>query len=335
MKKIFFLLLPFVLILCTCEKNDDGPDSNGIISIPDTVFLYALIDEGVDTNGDSLISYAEAEAVKYLNFFRFLSSTISNATDLTGIEAFINLDTLSATNITGIRELDLSKLTKLKYLDVGGGACECGCSGKGSLQNINITKCALLETLKCDAISLTNLDVSKNTKLSYLDCSWNYISELDVSNNTAIEKIFCGINGLTNLNVSKNTSLTILSCEWNQIISLDVSSNTALVDLNCWDNELTELDVSNNSALKVLRCWGNSLISLDVYNNTALIGLDCSGNQLTILDISNCTQINNLRLTHMESLTKVCVWTTPFPPGGVEVATGESPNVYFTTDCSN
>jgi Leucine-rich repeat (LRR) protein len=58
------------------------------VNIPDTAFLYALIDESVDTNGDSLISYAEAEAVTYLEFsYKIIS-------DMTGIEAFINLDTL-------------------------------------------------------------------------------------------------------------------------------------------------------------------------------------------------------------------------------------------------
>ena len=31
-----------------------------LVSIPDRAFLYALIEEGVDTNGDSLISYSEA-----------------------------------------------------------------------------------------------------------------------------------------------------------------------------------------------------------------------------------------------------------------------------------
>ena len=31
------------------------------VSIPDTAFLYALIEEGVDTNGDGLVSYAESE----------------------------------------------------------------------------------------------------------------------------------------------------------------------------------------------------------------------------------------------------------------------------------
>jgi len=37
-----------------------------IVTIPDTAFLYALIEEGVDTNGVSLISPDEAELITYL-----------------------------------------------------------------------------------------------------------------------------------------------------------------------------------------------------------------------------------------------------------------------------
>jgi len=41
-----------------------------------------------------------------------------------------------------------------------------------------------------------------------------------------------------------------------------------------------------------------------------------------------------LYLMNMSSLYKVCVWEMPFPPDGVSVDSTDSPNVYFTTDCS-
>jgi hypothetical protein len=41
-----------------------------------------------------------------------------------------------------------------------------------------------------------------------------------------------------------------------------------------------------------------------------------------------------LILGDMPSLSKVCVWTMPFPPIGVMVDTTGSPNVYFTMDCN-
>jgi hypothetical protein len=41
-----------------------------------------------------------------------------------------------------------------------------------------------------------------------------------------------------------------------------------------------------------------------------------------------------LELAYIPSLSKVCVWTMPFPPAGVSVNTSESPDVYFTMDCN-
>jgi len=39
-------------------------------------------------------------------------------------------------------------------------------------------------------------------------------------------------------------------------------------------------------------------------------------------------------LNDMPSINQVCVWVMPFPPDGVDVDTTNSPNVYFTTDCT-
>jgi hypothetical protein len=44
---------------------------DSIVSIPDIAFLHALIDEGVDTNEESLISYAEAESINYMDVSGF------------------------------------------------------------------------------------------------------------------------------------------------------------------------------------------------------------------------------------------------------------------------
>lgn len=55
------------------------------INIPDQCFVDALIENGVDTNKDGLISFAEAEAVERLDIW---SECIR---DIRGIEAFLNL----------------------------------------------------------------------------------------------------------------------------------------------------------------------------------------------------------------------------------------------------
>ena len=73
-----------IVIFSQCEK--DIPDPK--VSIPDQNFLNALIERGVDINGDEKIIKAEAEEITYLSVVNY------NISDMTGIEAFINLDTL-------------------------------------------------------------------------------------------------------------------------------------------------------------------------------------------------------------------------------------------------
>ena len=246
--KLLFLPLALIVLLTQCEKEP------GHVNIPDNAFLNALIELGVDANGDWKISPAEAEIVLSLNVRR------KNISDMTGIEAFVNL--------------------------------------------------------------------------KILNCDYNEIGSLDISNNTALEALVCEVNQLTTLDVSNNTALTDLDCRLNQLTSLDVSNNPALTELACSNNQLTSLDVSNNPALTGLGCFNNQLTSLDVSNNTALESLWCGENQLTSLDISKNTALGWLYLRDMPSLYEVCVWTMPFPPEDVEVDISGSPNVYFTTECS-
>jgi len=52
------------------------------------------------------------------------------------------------------------------------------------------------------------------------------------------------------------------------------------------------------------------------------------------LDVSNNTALEFIGLNDMPSINQVCVWVMPFPPDGVDVDTTNSPNVFFTTDCT-
>jgi Leucine-rich repeat (LRR) protein len=272
MKEIpYVLLLPLALIILftQCEKGTYH------VNIPNDAFLAALIELGIDTNRDGFISINEAEAITILDV------SYKDISDMTGIEAYINLDTLS-----------------------------------------------------CQSNQLTSLDVSNNPVLKELSCFNNKLTSLDISNNTALRELQCDNNQLTSLDVSNNTALDLLGCGLNQLTSLDVSSNTSLVWFVCDNNQLTSLDVSNNTALLYIFCPDNQLTSLDVSNNTALGELWCGSNLLTSFEVSANNGIKLLFINNMPTLNEVCVWTMPFPPEGVAVITDSSPNVYFTTECS-
>lgn len=235
------LILIFSIPLLISQCNRIGPDE--LVEIPDSAFLKALISEGVDENGDGQISYDEAETVISLDI------PSSNISDITGIEAFVNLDSL-VLRMNPISTPDVSKNSMLKYLDVSG--CE-----------------------------LTSIDISKNVELEYLNCAGdmaldNYLSVLDVSNIIKLESLDCSGNEITALDISNNISLKTLICGRNMIQSLDVYSNTELTRLICNNNLLTELDISGNWLLTAMISCGNQLTSLDISNNPELlkIGFD-------------------------------------------------------------
>jgi len=223
-----------VLILAICLYTGcDNSVQEEIVLIPDSAFLAGLIADGVDENGDGLISNMEAEAIEALLL------PPSGITNLTGLEAFINLDSLTIT--------------------------------------LN---------------PLSGIDLSGNSALRYLNCTSCELSSLDLSNNFLLEEVICNRNLLP---------------------ELDISLNQSLVKLVCKNNLLTNLDLSANTGLTLM--------------------VSC-GNQLTMLDISKHTSLTLVGVDNMSMLTEVCVWTLPFPPEGVIVLQGFSPNITFTTTCS-
>ncbi|MFC2089632.1 T9SS type A sorting domain-containing protein [Bacteroidota bacterium] len=268
--------------------------------IPDTAFLAALIEVGVDSNEDGLISFVEAEAVTNLDV-RAEEENPGNITDMTGIEAFVNLDTLIF-YYNKVSSLDLSSNTALLKL---------GC-GVNPLTSLDISACTLLKDLRIALTQLTSIDLSQNTALEWYYGFGNPLTSIDISNNRELTIFACDYNDISSIDVSNNSNLKVLWVSGNNLTSLDVSNLSVLEELNCYNNQLTELDVSENTALKTLKCDLNNLSNLDISNNLALEILSLSG---------------------MPSLYEVCVWELPFPLAGIETYTNDSPNLYFTTEC--
>lgn len=238
----FQRLLPLIavtLILNQCERGSQEE----LVPIPDPYFLEALIQLGVDKDKDGQISVPEAESTLSL-----LLST-SRISDLTGLEAFINLDSLKI-EMNPLDGLDIRYNTLLRYLE-------------------------------CTGCELSSLDLSHNPELRHLDCSGgasmsNRLTALDLSKNPALEYLDCAENRITSLDLTKNKNLTLLSCGRNQLLTLDVSANPGLIQLMCNNNLLKTLDVSSNQSLQKLITCGNQLLKLNVSSNSKLkvLGVD-------------------------------------------------------------
>ncbi len=148
------------------------------VSIPDSTFLSALYELGVDSNGDKLISFEEAEVVSSLNLSKIedefppspgIIAKSGNIINLKGIEAFTNLVSLNC-SFNRMCNPDFSKNVKLKHLDIS----FCG------LSSLDVSNCTLLEVLNCSFNKLVRLDLSNNEVLTELDCFHNRIVELNI-----------------------------------------------------------------------------------------------------------------------------------------------------------
>lgn len=250
---------------------------NEYVNIPDPNFKNALLEIGVDTNGDEEISFTEAETVKEL------SLNNKGISSLEGIEAFVNLETLRCYR-NQLYSLDLSNNIHLTAL-------QCDYNG---LNNLNISNNTKLISLQCSSNGLKVLNICNNYNLEYLNCDKNNLKTIDASNNTKLTSLYTRFNSLQTLNISKSVNLKHLNCSYNQLTTLDISKNTQLTSLNCFFNNLNTLDTSKNTQLTSLKCSKNNLTALDTSKNIQLTSLTCSSNNLKTINTSKNTLLTML-----------------------------------------
>lgn len=301
----FIIALSAGLLLISCEKNDPvNRPLSGPVFIPDKELLLDLFRNGVDSDHDSIITYEEASGVHFLDLSNYFGPDI---TDLTGLEAFINLEIL-VIRCNKIPEMDLCANTALKEVY----------AYDNGLTSINVRGCRELTYLHigseglCLRNRISSLDLAQNLKLKTLICNFNHLRELDLSNNVELENLLCQSNELT---------------------ILDLSNNTSLLKLKAWGNELSELNISGCPVLRELDLALNRMVDVELNSNIALCFLDVSKNPLCALDISGNTSLNTLVVKDLPLLDTICVWTDPFPPPGLNIICERDSGLCFSTEC--
>jgi hypothetical protein len=305
-----------IAILSQCEKV------NNSIIISDKNFTKALIYLGIDKDKNGSVSQSEAESAYTLVLTNWSIS------DLTGIEQFVNLDSLYCDS-NNLSSIDLTKNIKLQFLNCN----------DNNLTTLNLKQNKSLEELICDNNKLVELDVSKNQVLWFLWCNNNQLEQLDLTQNLRLRKLHCESNRLSSLDISKNVLLEGLDFAYNNIESIDATHNTKIRDFFGIYNKLTNLTLSSGTSIY---CNNNKLITLDVTKDIELMFLNCGNNeyegygdtnQITNLNMSNNVNLQYLGVNNMPSLTNVCVRETPFPPPKINLDSSGSPNISFSTDC--
>jgi Leucine-rich repeat (LRR) protein len=263
-----------------------------IVNIPDANFKYRLLNYTpvIDTNSDGEIQTTEALQVTTLVIFG------TQINDLTGIESFSNLTSLTAQYLP-ITSINVTNLTNLQSLN---------CSNNSNLTSLNITGLSNLQSLNLSGSTLiTTLDLTAFSNLHDLNCSGlYYLTSLNISNLVNLQTV--NINScrdLTSLNYS-GANMQSLSCSGCILItSLNLNSLTNLQSLDCRGCDLTSLNVSNLPNLQTLNCsyngnvtpfGGVGITSLNVSGSNAITTLICDHNPLTALNISNLTNLTYL-----------------------------------------
>ena len=192
-------------------------------SFPDETFRQYVF-SGFDKNKDNKLSDEELSAVKEVHVDDM------GITDLTGVEWFTSLETLSCSH------------NKLEVLD--------------------LSRNMLLTSLDCSYNKLKVLDLSSNWQLKNLNCAINYeLYNLDISKNAGLIEVICNNNKISYLELIRAKELEILNCSYNSIRLLDVGFNPELTKLNCVGNWIDLLDLRNNkSDMELVNNSGASII---------------------------------------------------------------------------
>ena len=181
-------------------------------AIPDSSFEEALIDLGKDDKIDGGIY--KADTITILD-------DLCCPNSLKGIENFTNLKFLSSP-FGSLKEIDLSKNTKLKVLDLFNNNLQklnlSFCKelefiqiSKNNLKSIDLSNCKNLQFLYAHSCQLDSLIISKNQELVYLQCDNNNLKELDISKNLKLIELWLPFSGIIQIDVTKNKKLEYIN----------------------------------------------------------------------------------------------------------------------------
>ncbi len=194
----------FTSTVFDATKHTPGSDGDcsacGAIAIneahfPDAAFRD-IIAASYDPNADGYLSSEERASVTDISVSNI---TTTKTTDLTGIELFTGLKTLTLSS-TALSSIDLTQNTLLERITIS--------HNSEDLNSLKLTGLVNLKTLSVTSSKLTALDVSTCTNLETLYCQYNKLRTLDVSSNANLKLLEFRHNAITQINLSGNTALT-------------------------------------------------------------------------------------------------------------------------------
>lgn len=278
--------------------------------------LLEMTEPKIDADGDGKITFEEAAAVKelQLGFDLKPESTVDCVTDITGLEYFTSLETLSLkfNSVSDIKPIE--GISTLKVLILG----------ENPISSINLDKLGELTDLRLYGTNISDIDLTKTPKLESLYLQRTNVSKVDLtplqsldqallnkcsslteikaSNLPSITRIDAVECNLKSFEISDCPSLRELHLNSNKLTSIKMTNLAMLMRLNVYDNQLTSIDVSNLPLLMWLFVYDNQLTSIDLSANVPLIEFRASNNPLTEVNLSTNKNLVSLELESMSKM---------------------------------
>ncbi len=278
--------------------------------------LLEMTEPKIDADGDGKITFEEAAAVKelQLGFDVKPESTVDCVTDITGLEYFTSLETLS---------LKYNKVSDIKPIE-GISTLKVLILGENPISSINLDKLGELTDLRLYGTNISDIDLTKTPKLESLYLQRTNVSKVDLtplqsldqallnkcsslteikaSNLPSITRIDAVECNLKSFEISDCPSLRELHLNSNKLTSIKMTNLAMLMRLNVYDNQITSIDVSNLPLLMWLFVYDNQLTSIDLSANVPLREFRASNNPLTEVNLSTNENIVSLELESMSKM---------------------------------
>ncbi|WMI65334.1 T9SS type A sorting domain-containing protein [Aestuariibaculum sp. YM273] len=300
------------------------------VNIPDANFKAFLVgNASINTDGNTEISLAEAQAFTGELLINGLSIS-----DLTGIEAFVNITRLDcySNNLTALDVSNNLALTRLHCAD-------------NQIETLDISANTLITDIQCHnngVLYQLNIANGNNFNINWMKAYGNSLSCIQIDagitppaeagiysqgwtkGNSAFYSYDCAaLNQIvtipdanfksflvndSSINLNNDSEITMAEAQVTTELIMNglgisdltgIEAFTNLTRLDVPNNSITTIDVSNNLSLTRLHVAANNLTSLDIRLNTSITEIFCYDNsQLETLLISNG---NNSNFNYMKA----------------------------------
>lgn len=259
--------------------------------------LLQMTEPKIDADGDGKITFEEAAAVKelQLGFDLKPESTVDCVTDITGLEYFTSLETLSLkfNSVSDIKPIE--GISTLKVLILG----------ENPISSINLDKLGELTDLRLYGTNISDIDLTKTPKLESLYLQRTNVSKVDLSPLQSLDQALLNkCSSLTEIKASNLPSITRIDAVECNLKSFEISDCPSLRELHLNSNKLTSIKMTNLAMLMRLNVYDNQLTSIDVSNLPLLMWLFVYDNQLTSIDLSANVPLREFRASN-NPLTEV------------------------------